>query len=225
MNRLKIVKENEEFDSHREEWLALLSDYIGGIMPVERRDKVKAHLEECQKCAADLEGMRQAVQMLNRLPEVTPPRSFALTPLQARRLKPSPYYRATQVVAAIAAVFLLFAFALDFAGTFKAAEEPPVSAAQTAEPTATLPPVGTLNPSGDSASAGPNQGLAITVAPFTTSAANPTAIPLNTQPPAPAAESGLPVIRLVQIGLALTTVLLLALAFALRPRAPGRFRI
>ncbi len=227
MNKPRLIKEWDESEAHRDQWLPLLLDFQEDALGPSERVNLEQHLKECGLCQADLEGMRQTVTLLQRLPEQAAPRSFTISPLQARRLKPSPVYRFSEFAAAIAAAFLIFAFALDLSGAFTPATPPKQVAIATADPTATLEPVGTLASSTGSGNGGVS-GL---------SAPNPTTTGTQTasstaQPAASAtstAPSGLqssgPDMRLIEIVLLIATVLFTVFALMSRPRAPGRLKI
>ncbi|MBN9390720.1 MAG: zf-HC2 domain-containing protein [Chloroflexi bacterium] len=224
MNKPRLIKEWDETEAHRDQWLPLLLDFQDGTLGASERANLEKHLKECGICQSDLDGMRQTVTLLHRLPEQTVPRSFAISPLQARRLKPSPIYRFSEFAAAIAAALLIFAFAFDLAGTFTPA--PPVKQAvvTTADPTATLEPVGTLAISGDNNTTGAVQALGNV--PVTPQTAQATATPTSATATALAAtQSSGPDLRVIEIALVIATVLFTVFAVVSRPRAPGRLKI
>jgi len=228
VNKPGLIKEWDESEAHRDQWLPLLLDFQEDAIGASERVNLEQHLKECGICQADLEGMRQTVTLLQRLPEQPAPRSFTISPFQARRLKPSPVYRFSEFAAAIAAAFLIFAFALDLSGAFTPAVPPKQVAIATADPTVTLEPVGTLASSTGSGSGGSVSGLSVPN-PTTagTQAANPTAQPAasatSTAPSGIASSS--PDIRLIEIVLLIATVLFTVFALMSRPRAPGRLKI
>lgn len=105
------------------EWLKLrrhsgesdLSAYLDQELSAARRQKVEEHLHGCPACQARLAELRTLKQTLRSLPEAAAPRSFALTPEQARRPQPQPAYAIARVYpvlrnAAAAAAVLFFAF-------------------------------------------------------------------------------------------------------------------
>jgi anti-sigma factor RsiW len=227
VNKPKLIKAWDENEAHRDQWLPLILDYQEGSLEGPEQNQLKQHLAECNACTADLDGMRQTVTLLHRLPEIPAPRSFTLSPFQARRLTPSPVYRFSQFAAAIAAAFLIFAFALDLAGTFTPPAPPTPVAVVTADPTATLEPVGTLAASTAKAGSGSNSALGgVPVTVPATKAANPTAIPPVASKTNPASIGGSnPDIRLIEAALLVATLLFIAFAVVSRPRAPGRMKI
>lgn len=229
MNKPRLIKEWDETEAHRDQWLPLLLDLQDGTLGAAERANLDKHLKECGMCQADLEGMRQTVTLLHRLPEQPAPRSFAISPLQARRLKPSRLYRFSEFAAAIAAALLIFAFAFDLSGVFTPAAPPKPVAVATADPTATLEPVGTLAVSGDNGTAGAVQGLSVANPTASAQTAQATAIPQPTAgtastAPATTRSSG-PDFRLIEIALAVATILFTVFAVVSRPRAPGRLKI
>lgn len=227
MNKPRLLNQWDENETHRDQWLPLILDYQDGTLEGSELDNLKQHLEGCGVCKADLEGMRQGVSLLQRLPEIPAPRSFTLSPVTARRLKPAPVYRFAQFAAAMAAAFLIFAFALDLSGAFTPPAPAPVVAVATADPTATLEPVGTLASSTGNGTSGSNGALsAPNPTASGTQSASPTATaPANTQNSAAASPAARPDFRLIEVILLVATVLLTAFVFALRPRLPGRLKI
>ncbi|MDO8616791.1 MAG: zf-HC2 domain-containing protein [Dehalococcoidia bacterium] len=59
-----------------------LSPYIDGRLNAREAAAVEAHLQRCEACTRELEELRLTVMALRELPQVEPPRSFALTPAQ-----------------------------------------------------------------------------------------------------------------------------------------------
>lgn len=224
MNKLKLGRENQEpnSDTHRDLWLPLISDYIDGILPEASRNRLELHLAECATCPSDLEGLQQTVGLLQRLPEIPAPRSFTLTPAQARRLKPAPFYRVALTAAALAAAFLVFAFVLDLAGVF-VSPAPPVPSVAVVPPTATptLEGVGTLEGGVTRPNGGSNSGLSADITATATAQPAPTPTPVATNATKAGSIDNIPAIRWVEIGLIVGLVLFTVFAFALRPRAPG----
>ncbi|HEX2912611.1 MAG TPA: zf-HC2 domain-containing protein [Chloroflexia bacterium] len=228
MNRLRIIKGDGDFaEEHRDTWLPIISDYIDDTLPAQEIVRLQAHLKECDKCEADLEGMRQATFMLRRLPEIPAPRSFTLTPAQAKRLKPSPFYRFSQIAAAVAAILLLFAFSLDMSGTFSTPKVDNTLAVASPNPTATLPGIGTLAAADCSKTGGSNCGFGVVTVnsdPATT-APDPTKTPSPVQVAPGASDSSVPVVRWLEVALVVLALLFAAFAIALRPRAPSKLRL
>ncbi len=62
-----------------------LSAGIDGELPPRRAADLEAHLSACPGCRRELAELRATALMLRELPQVAPPRSFALTPEQAGR--------------------------------------------------------------------------------------------------------------------------------------------
>ena len=93
-----------------------LSAYLDGELSPERKRQLEEHLRSCDGCSRKLDALRTLAAALREMPESPLPRSFTLTPEQARgiqKAKPSstaarlyPAFR----TAAAAAIVLLFAF-------------------------------------------------------------------------------------------------------------------
>lgn len=66
----------------------LLNAWIDGAATPGEDALVSHHLASCELCRARADELRAVATMLGQLPEITPPRSFALTPEQAK--KPTP---------------------------------------------------------------------------------------------------------------------------------------
>ncbi len=62
----------------------LLSEYMDGTLAGAGLDLVRGHLERCDACRHEYEGLRTTVDMLRRMPVVAAPRSFALSPEQVK---------------------------------------------------------------------------------------------------------------------------------------------
>jgi hypothetical protein len=57
-----------------------LSSYLDGELIPVRTEAMQAHLASCPSCRAELEALRELKAGLTTMPEITVPRSFALTP-------------------------------------------------------------------------------------------------------------------------------------------------
>lgn len=96
----------------------LLSPYIDGrLSPVEKR-QVEQHLQVCEECSRELEGLRLTVSFLREIPQVQPPRSFALSPGVAKR--PASAFVAMRFATGAAAFLLSVLLLGDFVGAFSA---------------------------------------------------------------------------------------------------------
>lgn len=95
----------------------MLSAYIDQQLGLQEQEGVEKHLKACQGCQQELDSLRATVQLLHRVPQVSPARSFAVTePKPLPRWSPFPVLRtATAVVAA----FLVLVFALDAVNVFE----------------------------------------------------------------------------------------------------------
>lgn len=206
---------------HSPEWAAQLTAYVDAQLNSVERSRVEQHLQDCAECQAEVEITRKLKAVLIQLPEVKAPRSFAITPAQARKLRPRPLYTAARVALAMAAALLIFVFALDFSGV--TASPAPSVATNIATPTTvapTLPPIGTLPtcaPSSGGSVSCLSGGAEI---PYTATAVKPAPKPQ----PVPAPQTGA-AIHVVEIGLALLVVLLVLLVIASRPRLSTKLRL
>lgn len=66
----------------------ILNAWIDGVATPEEQAIIDHHLTSCATCQRRLDELQGVKAMLSGLPEVAPPRSFALTPEQAK--KPTP---------------------------------------------------------------------------------------------------------------------------------------
>lgn len=98
-----------------------LSEYIDNRLDGESKSLVERHLETCEACSHELASLRMTVQLLHRVPQVSPARSFKVTAPQPRResafgtagmrwLRP-----ATAIVAVALVVLLMGDFVFGFA--------------------------------------------------------------------------------------------------------------
>ena len=68
----------------------MLSEYIDSRLDDRRRSLVEGHLETCEACTKELESLQMTVQLLQGMPEVPAPRSFAIRePETARESVPA----------------------------------------------------------------------------------------------------------------------------------------
>ena len=123
---MRIVRKNQ---CHKVQ--GLLSPYIDGQIGSSERDRVESHLEECQVCRRELESLRATVNLLHRVAVVSPPRSFALAEVDAKRRpaalkREAPQWRrvpalgALRVATAVTALLLVFVLAGDATHLFEA---------------------------------------------------------------------------------------------------------
>jgi hypothetical protein len=99
--------EKDECSKTRE----LLSGYMDQRLNPEEVAHVEGHLRTCPGCREEMESLRATVALLHRLPEVTPSRSFAVSPvrpLPGRRALPALRFATAGVV-----LLLVLAFAAD----------------------------------------------------------------------------------------------------------------
>ncbi|MGA9348704.1 MAG: zf-HC2 domain-containing protein [Anaerolineae bacterium] len=92
----------------------MLSAYLDGELSPKEQATVEKHLARCTDCAQNLHTLRQTVALLEQLPPVAVPRSFAIRPVQAAR-RPS-FFQTRQAYvylrAATALATILFAVVL-----------------------------------------------------------------------------------------------------------------
>ena len=123
---MRIIRKNQ---CHKVQ--GLLSPYIDGQIGSSERDRVESHLEECQVCCRELELLRATVNLLHRVAVVSPPRSFALAEVDAKRRpaalkREAPQWRrvpalgALRVATAVATLLLVFVLAGDATHLFEA---------------------------------------------------------------------------------------------------------
>lgn len=221
MNELRKITGGRDSD-HSNEWLPLLSEYIDKRLEAALRLRLERHLSECRECRVQLASLRRTVRALNTLPEVRVPRSFTISPAQARSLRPRPLYRASQFAAAVAAAFLLISFVLDFAGVLGSQNATSIQASF--NPTVEAPVVGTRPPAPTCAPDGQNCAFgAATLSPADKATPDPTTVAAVPTVAPDKADSV--VFRVVQFMLALLVIVAAAFAYSLRPRAPTRFKL
>lgn len=92
----------------------MLSAYLDGELSPKEQARVEKHLTRCADCAQNLHTLQQTVVLLEQLPPVAVPRSFAIRPVQAAR-RPSFFQTRRAYVylrAATALATILFAVVL-----------------------------------------------------------------------------------------------------------------
>lgn len=111
------------FNRHRRARINF-SRYIDGDLSAEEANRVEAHLETCESCRLELNGMRAAIDALRSLPAAEPPRSFALTPEMVQAPRPAPGFRPSpglinglRLATAGAAAALAIVFVIDVSDT------------------------------------------------------------------------------------------------------------
>jgi anti-sigma factor RsiW len=95
----------------------LLSPYIDQQLSSSERVLVKKHLAKCAVCSAELESLKATVNLLHRVPVVSPPRSFAIAEVESRRRRaPFALVSTATAVAASAMAFFFVGDAFDLFG-------------------------------------------------------------------------------------------------------------
>lgn len=95
----------------------MLSAYIDQRLSLKEQREVEHHLEACQRCQEELDSLRATVELLHRVPQVLPSRSFAIA-----AVKPAPRRTAVWALRAatsVAAVCLMLLFASDLVNLFE----------------------------------------------------------------------------------------------------------
>jgi hypothetical protein len=209
-------------------WSEQLAAYADGELTSTASSVVQNHLSECSLCQNELKAIQMLTANLARLPQLTVPRSFAITPEQARKLrKAPPIYTAARVALAMAAALLIFVCTLDFSGLVSSsADSPPIQGnviAATPTVDVPLPSIGIRAGCGSTSSAGdvkcfndPSSGVPYTAHPITV---KPVAVPAVTVAETPAS------VHVLEIGLVALVLTLLILVLAAQPRAPTRLRL
>jgi len=101
----------------------LLSPFIDHQLTSSEQGLVEAHLERCEACQRELESLRAVVNLVHRVPLVSPPRSFTIAEaVPKRRAAPVAVFSAAT---AVAVLFLAFFFVSDALNLF--ASEVPVA--------------------------------------------------------------------------------------------------
>ena len=63
----------------------MLSEYVDDRLGQDDRDALEKHIRTCEACSAELESLRMAVELLQSLPHVPAPRSFAVREAETRK--------------------------------------------------------------------------------------------------------------------------------------------
>ncbi|NQT48889.1 MAG: zf-HC2 domain-containing protein [Chloroflexi bacterium] len=94
----------------------LLSAYTDGQLDLKEQERVEQHLKVCPACREEIGSLQATVQLLHRVPQESPARSFAVAePRPVPRWSPFPVLR---TATAVVAVFLVFFFAADMYNLF-----------------------------------------------------------------------------------------------------------
>jgi hypothetical protein len=64
----------------------MLSEYIDNRLDSKDRGAVERHLGICESCSNELESLQMTVQLLNRVPQMPAPRSFAISEVETGRV-------------------------------------------------------------------------------------------------------------------------------------------
>jgi Meckel syndrome type 1 protein len=107
--------EDRDWNINRHPDEETLSAYLDRALDPAVRADVAAHLVTCADCRRGLAELRAVVTLLSGLPEIVPPRSFALTPamVEARQPRVIQWLPRLRVLTAMAAMLLVVSFAGD----------------------------------------------------------------------------------------------------------------
>jgi len=93
---------------------SLLSPYIDQQLTPSEQGLVEAHLERCQSCQRELESLRAVVNLVHRVPSVSPPRSFTIAEaVPKRRAAPLAVFSTATAVAVLLLAFFFIGDALN----------------------------------------------------------------------------------------------------------------
>ena len=92
----------------------MLSPYIDRQLTSSEQGLVEAHLERCEACCRELESLRAVVNLVHRVPLVSPPRSFAIAEVVPKqRAVPVAVFSAATAVAVLLLAFFFVSDALN----------------------------------------------------------------------------------------------------------------
>ncbi len=77
-----------------------LAEYADGRMPPELARPIESHLEQCEHCLEDTKGFLELTSLLEAVPQVPTPRSFAIDEFAERRRARTPAWSAWTSLAA-----------------------------------------------------------------------------------------------------------------------------
>jgi hypothetical protein len=89
----------------------MFSPYIDGRLTSSERERMESHIEGCEACRRELESLEATVNLLHRVPLISPPRSFAIAEVAPRRH--SVAFGTLRVATAVAVLALVFLFVSD----------------------------------------------------------------------------------------------------------------
>ena len=96
----------------------MLSQYIDGQLSPPERERLESHIEGCDACHRQLESLRATVDLLHRVPVVSPPRYFTIAEVAPKRRAVA--FGALRAATAVAVVLLAFLFVGDAINLFEA---------------------------------------------------------------------------------------------------------
>lgn len=99
----------------RRDW-QLLSEYIDGELPAEKKSRLETRLDSEQALQDALHRMRNTRRLLRSAPVVKAPRNFTLTPEMVGRRSQTSYFPLFRLATAIASFLLIAVLIFDFTG-------------------------------------------------------------------------------------------------------------
>ena len=110
--------------------LERLSAYVDGELTVEQTAEMEARLKREPVLQDALEELSQTAQLLRSMPQVTPPRGFALTPEMVASSKPRFGYPVLKLASALAVAAFVVVIGVDVFGSAKDSAALPFNLAQ-----------------------------------------------------------------------------------------------
>jgi len=89
----------------------MLSPYIDGQLSPTEVSRIEGHIQGCDACRGELESLRATVNLLHRVPMVSPPRSFTIAEVVPKQRAVA--LGALRLATAVAVILLTFLFVGD----------------------------------------------------------------------------------------------------------------
>jgi len=100
-----------------DETKGMLSAYIDQYLSLKEQKEVEQHLKACQRCQEELDSIRATVELLHRVPQILPYRSFAIA--EAKPVPRRTAVWALRAATSVAALCLVLLFAGDLVNLFE----------------------------------------------------------------------------------------------------------
>lgn len=117
-----------------------LSNYLDGYLTARNVARIERHLAACVRCRAELESIRVTIDLVRRVPQVAPTRSFKLAEVPVLRPPKGGYAWGMGLATSVAALTLVVLVALDLSGIVPG-EETIIPAQERQEATGAAPPL------------------------------------------------------------------------------------